>query len=133
MSWRAETQARWCARSSFSGAVNRDGPEPAPRAPFEVAVHWGEDGSVRLMLDGELDIATAPRLHTRLEEVIARGRGDVQVNMTGLRFCGAAGINELLRARRSLVALGRCLILTAVPEQIARTIRLAEADALLDD
>jgi anti-anti-sigma factor len=114
-------------------AVNGDGPRPAPRAQFELAVHRGEDGSVRLMLDGELDIATVPRLHTRLEDVIARGRGDVQVNMTGLRFCGAAGINELLRARRSLEKLGRRLVLMAVPEQIARTIRLAEADALLDD
>jgi anti-sigma B factor antagonist len=114
-------------------AVNGDGPEPAPRAPFELAVLWGEDGSVRLMLDGELDIATAPRLHIGLEEVITRGRGDVHVNVTGLRFCGAAGINELLRARRSLEGLGRRLVLMAVPEQIARTIKLAEADALLDD
>jgi anti-anti-sigma factor len=113
--------------------VNGDGAEPAPRAPFELTVHWGEDGSAWLMLDGELDVATAPRLHTRLEEVIARGRGDVHVNMTGLRFCGAAGINELLRARRSLEKLGRRLVLVAVPEQIARTIRRAEADALLND
>jgi anti-sigma B factor antagonist len=88
---------------------------------------------VRLMLDGDLDVSTAPRLHTRLEEVIARGRGDVQVNMTRLRFCAAAGINELLRARRSLEGLGRRLVLMAVPEQIARTIQLADADALLDD
>lgn len=113
--------------------MNTDGDVSAQPAQFEVAVHWGEDGCVRMVLVGELDIATAPDLHTRLEEVTARGRGDVHLNMAGLGFCAAAGVTELLLARRSLAALGRRLVLTAVPEQIARTIRLAEGDALLDE
>lgn len=113
--------------------MSADGRGSAHRAPFELAVHWGEDGSAHLVAVGDLDVSTAPELRTRVDEVIARGRGDVRVTMSGLRFCAAAGISELLRARRSLDALGRRLVLTSVPEQIARTIRLAEADALLDD
>lgn len=96
-------------------------------------MHWGEGGSVHLVLVGELDIATTPELRTRLEEVAGRGGGDVHVNMAGLRFCAAAGITDLLLARQSLAALDRRLVLTAVPEQIARAIRLAEADVLLDE
>jgi anti-anti-sigma factor len=124
---------RRARRPPSGGAVNSGADEPSHRAPFEVAVHWGEDGSVRLVPVGELDVSTAPQLHTRLEEVIAKARGEVHLDMAGLRFCAAAGITELLRARRSLAALGRRLVLTAVPEQIARAIRLAEGDALLDD
>lgn len=121
------------ARVPGAGAVNSAADASAQRAPFAAAVHRGEDGSVCLVLVGDLDIATAPELHTRLEEVTARGRGDVHLNLAGLRFCAAAGITELLLVHRSLAAMNRRLVLTAVPEQIARTIRLAQGDALLDE
>lgn len=114
------------------GALNGDADVSANRARFEVAVHWGEDGTARLRLAGDLDLSTAPQLHARFEQVIAKGRGDVHLDLAGLRFCAAAGISELLFARRSLAALDRRLVLTAAPEQIRRTIRLAEGDELLD-
>lgn len=113
--------------------MNTDADVSAHGAPFEAAVHWGEDGSARVVVAGDLDISTAPQLHVLLDEVIAKGRGEVHLDVAGLRFCAAAGISELLRARRSLAESGRRLVLIAVPEQIARTIRLAECDSLLDD
>lgn len=113
--------------------MNSGDPEQAQLAQLELVVQsGGDDASVRVVLVGELDVATASQLRTQLDEAIGRGHGEVHVDLAGLQFCGAAGVSELLRARRSLAALGRRLVLTAVPDQIARTIRLAAATELLD-
>lgn len=110
-----------------------DGDGAARRAPFELTVHRSDNGSARLRVAGELDVSTALRLHAGLAELIAHGSGDVHLNMAGVRFCAAAGITELLHARQSLASQARRLILTEVPDQVARAIHLAEADTLLDN
>ena len=49
---------------------------------------------------GELDIATAEAAVRYVRQVIDRHRGLVIVDLTGLRFCDARGLNALLRMAR---------------------------------
>lgn len=55
------------------------------------------EGAVRLVLDGELDIATAPLLAQAIGHEHARGR-PTTVDLSRLRFMDSCGLRELLRA-----------------------------------
>jgi anti-anti-sigma factor len=87
--------------------------------------------TARVVVIGELDVACADALRSMLDQAIAAGDSDVRLDLAGLRFCDAAGIGELVRARAQLDRQHRRLILERVPCGIQRTVRLAEADLLL--
>lgn len=95
-------------------------------------VEWGEAGSATVLLAGELDAATAAVLAHAVDEVVAKGRGGVHFRLERLQFCDAAGIAEFIRARLALEAAGRAAVLDHVPARIARTLKLAEAEWLLE-
>ena len=66
-------------------------------------------------LMGELDVHTAPILHTLLEQQIATGHWDVALDLSGLAFCDVRGLHALVRGRRRLDALGGQLVLLRPP------------------
>ena len=74
--------------------------------PLGVSVHWGEpaDGngtSLVVVLDGELDIATAPLLAGHFDDLLAEGASEIVVDVGPLAFADVAGLRVLtaLRAR----------------------------------
>lgn len=108
-------------------AVVRD---PHNQPLFHAALEL--DGkSARVVVIGELDAACADALRSMLDEAISADVEEVRLDLAGLRFCDAAGIGELIRARAQLDCQHRTLILEHVPCRIQRTVRLAEADLLL--
>lgn len=89
------------------------------------------DSTLRLMLVGELDIATVDHLSFRLRE-LRKGGYEVRLDLSGLNFIDSSGIHELIRevaeARREQWRLEVDGTLT---DQVARTIDLVGARALL--
>jgi anti-anti-sigma factor len=83
-------------------------------------------------VSGEVDLTTAPRLHTLLSQATRSAIGPVEVDMGHVSFCDASGVNALVAARAALSALGRQLVLRNVPVQIARVLMLAAANNLLE-
>jgi anti-sigma B factor antagonist len=55
-----------------------------------------------LHLEGEIDIATAPRLEAALHEAMESGTEEVWVDLVGVRFIDSTGISLLLRATLEL-------------------------------
>jgi anti-anti-sigma factor len=55
-----------------------------------------------LHLEGEIDIATAPRLEAALNEATKSGAEEVWVDLVGVRFIDSTGISLLLRAALEL-------------------------------
>jgi anti-sigma B factor antagonist len=83
-------------------------------APWGMSVHQGEsaDGrgrSLVVVLDGELDIAAAPLLADRLEELLAEGLSEIVVDVGPLAFADVASLRVLValraRAARSSVTV----------------------------
>jgi anti-anti-sigma factor len=74
-----------------------------------------------LYLDGELDIATAPRLR---EQISARwGRPDspcLVIDLARVQFCDSSGLAVLSDALRRTRATDERLILTALPQRFKR-------------
>jgi anti-sigma B factor antagonist len=63
------------------------------------------DGYERLDVEGELDIATAPRMMAALNEAIAEMDAPLVVNLTGVVFMDSTGLALLMNARRRVMRL----------------------------
>ncbi|MEV6206207.1 STAS domain-containing protein [Kitasatospora sp. NPDC051914] len=91
-------------------------------------------GVCRLVLAGQVDMDTAEHLARALDEVLADGGAPevLAVDCSGLEFCGSAGLNELLRARRAALAAGVAFRLAAPSPQVTRLLQVTEADTVFD-
>ena len=74
------------------------GPESAP--PFTVRIETSAGGSSVVVLSGELDLSTIPRMESALLEQITQ-RAAVLVDLTELSFIDSSGIGVLIRAFRA--------------------------------
>jgi anti-sigma B factor antagonist len=90
-----------------------------------------DDGSVVVAVSGEVDVATAPRLHDVLDHLLIRQRATV-LDLSEVRFLDSAGIQLLLWATHEAVRDGWSFSLT--PElsgAVSRTVELTGARAIL--
>ena len=78
-----------------------------------VAVHHLA-GHAEVVLSGELDCASAPRLRRALEQLIIEGYCDLRINVSALAFMDAAGIGALTDIRVRLAELHGHLSLLGV-------------------
>lgn len=76
------------------------------------------DGISVVELEGEIDIATACGVHTRLIEKIAHGC--VVVDLDEVAFIDASGVNALVGAMREAARASRHLCLASPPRQLSR-------------
>lgn len=95
---------------------------PKPFA-FEARVR---DGRSEILVEGELDLASAERFAEALEAAARQGLG-VSVDLGRCEFIDSTGIALILRARRQLEAAGLALRvdLDGAPRQVRRLFEIA--------
>jgi anti-anti-sigma factor len=108
-----------------------DHPAPDPGSLLQIE-RTNTAAEVRIVLIGELDIASATRLREVLDDASTAAAAVVRVDAAALRFIDAAGIGELVRAHAVLQTAGRSLVLENLSATAQRTFRLAEAGWLID-
>jgi anti-sigma B factor antagonist len=98
----------------------------------DFAMSEEERGAITaIRLSGELDMATAPSLLARIDELLSLGRHRILLDLADLTFCDSAGLNGFIRADRRCVALGGWLRLTGHQGHVARVIQLSGLDEVL--
>jgi anti-anti-sigma factor len=98
-----------------------------PRAAY--VIRRRDDAPV-LVLEGELDIASAPELRRQLDDFA----GDALVlDFKRATFIDSAVLKELLRARAELAERGVRLVLAAVPAPVRRLMDLTRTSELFED
>lgn len=103
------------------------GPPPLPG--FGISTDRGE-GTTRLALRGELDLATLPHLEAALEEV--SGNGDrLVLDLRELSFLDSSGLRGLLAAHARCQSERRELTILRGPESVERVFALTGTDELL--
>jgi anti-anti-sigma factor len=70
--------------------------------PLEVTIVDDDDGVRRVIVRGELDIATAPELLARLPGAGTRAHGNVLLDLDEVTFIDSSGLEALLTAHRRL-------------------------------
>jgi anti-sigma B factor antagonist len=93
--------------------------------PFEVTVQ--RDGGVAtVVVSGELDLATAPRLSTTVAE-----HGDARLlvlDLNGVTFIDSTGVRLLIEADRACAGSGSRLVVLAGDGPVRRVLDLCELD-----
>jgi anti-sigma B factor antagonist len=79
---------------------------------------------VVLVLDGELDAASAPDLKMYLDALLSEDHARVMLDLNGLAFVDSAGVSVLIRAKQAAEAQGRALVLRRPTEQLERVFAL---------
>jgi len=87
--------------------------------------------SVTVVLDGEIDIATAPAIRRLLMAAISGGDIHLAVDMSGVTFIGAAGIGVLVAAANQAWERGGSLSLLAASPQMLLLLDVLHLDAIL--
>jgi anti-anti-sigma factor len=97
---------------------------------FGVEVCWGAARSW-VVVSGELDLASAPRLQQVLDQLCQDCPTEVVLDLAGLEFLGASGLEVFLRADDQLRAAGGRLILNRPGRLVRRVLAITELDTVL--
>ena len=96
-----------------------------PLPPFTISEH----APGRFSLSGELDLATAPRLHQ-----LADVHGPILLDLQGVTFIDSSGIAKLLRLYRRCEHDGCSLQIEACSDRVESVLRLVDLyDVFTDD
>ena len=111
-------------------AVKRLQSPQVMRDGFRLAMESLDNGTRVLVIEGELDMATASEFESALETAFA-GSAPVVVDLTGCSFLDSTALNVLVRAHRR--GEGRRLSLV-VPESsdVLRVFEVTQLDRVLD-
>lgn len=86
----------------------------------EFGIHLeSQPGTVRLRLQGELDLATVPRLEEALKTSRRHNPVNLEVDIDALSFIGATGLRVLVAAHHQASVTGRTFTVTN-PDRMAR-------------
>ena len=88
--------------------------------PFRVESVRNEHHAV-VVVAGDLDAATAPRLHSELVQLSEDGIDRIVLDLRRTTFVDSFGLGVIVNAKKRLSQLGNALCLVAEPEQ--RTLR----------
>jgi len=106
---------------------------PAGKEPFEMpvcAVTYIGDRALAL-LQGEVDMATAPEVHRQLSAALAHPVSALTADLGRLTFLDCSGISVLLRTRTKADALGIEFAIESVHDQARRVIEICGLSELL--
>ena len=99
--------------------------------PFEIREH--DEAGVRVLaIQGELDIATAPRLAVRIDGARRNGARRLLIDLTTAEFCDSTGLRALVGCRQEVLASGgRMAVAVPGDSAVGRMFALAGATELL--
>ncbi|MCF6737261.1 STAS domain-containing protein [Blastococcus sp. KM273129] len=98
-------------------------PDALPSAPLALEV-TGTTALPRLVLAGEVDCTSAPRVGAALDEVLAAAPQDVVVDLTAVTFLDSAGLCTLASAHRKALAAGGRLRVLAATRAVVRPLQI---------
>ena len=84
------------------------------------------DGYEVLAVDGEIDIATAPRMIAALNEVLAEIESPLVVDLSRVVFMDSTGLALLINARRRVVRRKQGFAIVCPSGPIARVFEIAD-------
>lgn len=91
-----------------------------------IAVTIGSERSATLYLRGTIDLATTEQLQSAVTAVLALGRSELTLDLTGVCFAGVSALEAMLAARHRCAAAGGWLGLRHIPPVFRRALAVTE-------
>src|SRR6201982_4223981 len=96
---------------------------------LNVSSRFHDDHKI-VTISGEIDLYTAPRLHSELAAVLADGMPTrVVIDMSGVEFCDSTGMNVLLSSLREVRERGGELGLAAPRPAVMEILQVTALDS----
>jgi anti-sigma B factor antagonist len=96
-----------------------------PRGPVRINLVAHElPGSTVLTVGGEVDVLTASRLRSYLDDIVRRQSGDAVIDLREAEFIDSMGLYILLNAQRRLRRQSRGFVVICGSGAVLRTIEL---------
>jgi len=105
-------------------------PAGPPFPELGIDVRYDSQDTV-VVLTGELDVATAPFLGSRLDILRRTSRRRLVVDVSALRFCDCSGLGTLVRAHRRAVENGGWVRLCGATGNIEMIIKITQVPLAL--
>ena len=103
---------------------------------LNVSSRFHDDHTI-VTISGEIDLYTAPRLHSELSAVLADGMPPrVVIDMSGVEFCDSTGMNVLLSGLRRVRERGGDLEIASPKPAVRKILQVTGLDSvftLVDD
>ena len=77
-----------------------------------------------VLVGGEIDVYTAPRLRDTITELVAAGRYDLVIDMTGVEFLDSTGLGVLVGGLKKVRAQDGSLELVCNQERLLKIFRI---------
>jgi anti-sigma B factor antagonist len=88
-------------------------------------------GAPGVLVRGEVDIHTAPKLTASLDAAMLESRGAFVVDLGDVAFLDSSGVSVLVHARAVLGREDRDLVIVCPPGSVRRMLQVANVDDLL--
>jgi anti-anti-sigma factor len=88
--------------------------------PFEVRL----ESDLRVVVVGELDMATAPQVTEAIDSLARAGAQRVVVDLAGVSFLDSTGVSALCLAQAKLEVSGAVLVLGPLSSQVDGVLRM---------
>jgi anti-sigma B factor antagonist len=110
-------------------SVRARGPREPTYARFGITERKLDDVTVMIAVQGELDLATAPRLKWPLVDAIDSGARVLVVDLGGVTFMDSTALGVLIGIRRSL-KLGSRLAIVCTDAAVLKIFEISGLDAV---
>jgi two-component system sensor histidine kinase BaeS len=132
---RVEAESRLGQGSTFSVFLPLTAelePELLVREPAPWTASGGTPVPAVWRLRGEIDAANSQRIEAELVDAVARGTGDVVVDLTDVSFIDSSGLGSLVAVAAEVRAHGGHFAVVAGPPHVMRVFDLLQADELME-
>jgi anti-sigma B factor antagonist len=89
-------------------------------SPLDLNTEKSSDGTVRLVLTGEFDIASAPQVEEEMTRLEAGEATLILLDLRGLEFMDSTGLRTVVGADTRAREQGRRLLIVPGPEAVHR-------------
>ena len=90
-----------------------------------------QDGCVVVAVKGEVDLATAPALKSRLLELVSEGKTEIVVDLTSTDFLDSTGLGAVVAAYKRVRAHEGHLRLVATSARVKRVFEITNLDRVV--
>jgi anti-sigma B factor antagonist len=93
-----------------SRTAHTSGDVPLGPAPFMILAREHDEATSVVVVEGELDLSSAPRLKWMLMDALEAGRSQLVVDLTDVSFMDSTGLGVLIGVNKRLAQSARLLI-----------------------
>jgi anti-anti-sigma factor len=116
---------------TFDSRHPTSGPGLNGSSDLSFMIDHHRDRSVRLTVAGEIDVATVDSLTDVALGVLRRPARVLLLDLSGVSFCGAAGVSSLLKIHHAARKARINLVLTCIQPHVRRVLDIVGASAVI--